>query len=117
MKKILLAVMMSALLSGCVYKSTAHAGKDFDETKVTQIVASKTTESDLLHLMGEPVKKEVVSANEVKWIYEYVTSTAAVRVFSANPKVDVTKKALEVLVKDGVVVNYALTNPGTTNYK
>lgn len=63
------------------------------------------------------MKKEVVSETDVKWIYEYVTSNAAVRVFSFKPKVDVTKKTLEVLVRNGVVVNYALTNPGKTQYK
>lgn len=53
----------------------------------------------------------------MKWVYEYVTSNAAVRVFSMKPKVDVTKKTLEVLIRDGVVVNHALTNPGKTQYK
>ncbi|HAV2293267.1 hypothetical protein [Enterobacter cloacae] len=117
MKKIILALAVSAMLSGCVMKSTAHAGKDFDETKISQIVSKQTTEADLLRLMGEPVKKEIVSDNEVKWTYEYVTSNAAVRMFSTKPKVDVSKKVLEVLIRDGVVVNHAYTNPGTTTYK
>lgn len=117
MKKIIFAIMIATVLSGCVYRSTAHAGKDFDETKATQIVSNKTTDADLIRLLGEPVKKEVVSDHEVKWVYEYVTSNAAVRMFSAKPKVDVTKKTLEILVRDGVVVNHALTNPGTTSYK
>ena len=118
MKKLsLLVLVVSAmLLSGCVYRSTAHSGRDFDETKATQIVSAKTTEADLIRLLGEPVKKEIVSDHEVKWIYEYVTSNAAVRVFSARPKVDVTRKTLEILLRDGIVVNHALTNPGTTKY-
>ncbi|CAI9399347.1 hypothetical protein [Lelliottia sp. T2.26D-8] len=117
MKKIILAVLVTTLLSGCVFRSTSHAGKDFDETKATQIVSNKTTEADLLRIMGEPVKKDIVSDHEVKWVYEYVTSNAAVRMFSTKPKVDVTKKALEVLIRDGVVVNHAFTNPGTTVYR
>ncbi|RKQ38405.1 membrane lipoprotein lipid attachment site-containing protein [Enterobacter sp. R1(2018)] len=117
MKKILLALVITTMLSGCVYRSTAHAGKDFDETKSSQIVSGKTTEADMLRLLGEPIKKDVVSDHEVKWVYEYVTSNAAVRVFSMKPKVDVTKKTLEVLMRDGVVVNHALTNPGKTQYK
>ena len=117
MKKFALVLVIAALASGCVYRSTAHSGRDFDETKSSQIVSGKTTEADLVRLLGEPVKKEVVSETEVKWIYEYVTSSAAVRVFSANPKVDVKKKTLEALVRNGVVVNFALTNPGPTNYR
>lgn len=117
MKKIILVVIVSALLSGCVFRSTAHSGKDFDETKAPQIIAKKTTESDLLRIMGEPQRKEVVNDHEVKWVYEYVTSNAAVRMFSAKPKVDVTKKVLEVLVSNGVVVNQALSIPGTTSYR
>lgn len=117
MNKLLIASLITILLSGCVYRSTAHAGKDFDETKATQLVSGKTTDSQLVALLGEPFKKEIVNDHEVKWIYEYVTSTAAVQAFNPNPKVDVSKKALEVLLRDGVVVNHALTNPGTTQYR
>lgn len=117
MKNIVIASIIALLLSGCVYRSTAHAGKDFDETKATQLVSGRTTDNQLIALLGEPVKKEIVNDHEVKWIYEYVTSTAAVKVFNPNPKVDVSKKALEVLLRDGVVVNHALTNPGTTQYR
>jgi hypothetical protein len=117
MKKIAFVLIIACITSGCVYRSTAHSGRDFDENKSTQIVSGKTTQNDLVGLLGEPMKKEVVSETDVKWIYEYVTSNAAVRVFSFKPKVDVTKKTLEVLVRNGVVVNYALTNPGKTQYK
>jgi len=116
-KKILFVVVLSVLVSGCVFRSTAHSGRDFDENKATQIVAGKTTQGDLLSLMGEPVKKDVINEHDVKWVYEYVTSNAAVRMFSTKPQVDVTKKTLEVLIRDGVVVNQALTNPGKTSYK
>lgn len=117
MKRILFVLLLSVLVSGCVYRSTAHSGRDFDESKSTQIEAGKTTQSQLLSLMGEPIKKDVINEHDVKWIYEYVTSNAAVRVFSTKPQVDVTKKTLEVLLRDGVVVNQALTNPGKTTYK
>lgn len=117
MKKITLVLIIACITSGCVYRSTAHSGRDFDENKSSQIVAGKTTEGDLIRILGEPVKKDVMNDHDVKWVYEYVTSTAAVRVFSVKPKVDVTKKTLEVLVRNGVVVNHALTNPGVTQYR
>ncbi|HEJ7888738.1 TPA: hypothetical protein SMI07_000732 [Serratia liquefaciens] len=117
MKKVILAVLMASVLSGCVYRSTAEAGKDFDQTKISSIQKGKTTESDLLSSLGEPVKKEVVSAEETKWIYEKVTSTAAVKVFSTKPRIDTKRKALEVLLKNGVVTNYAFTDNATSNYK
>ncbi|MFK3840137.1 hypothetical protein [Serratia sp. NPDC087055] len=117
MKKVIFAIIISSLLSGCVYRSTAGAGKDFDQTKISSIQKGKTTESDLLSSLGEPVKKEVVSADETKWIYEKITSTAAVRVFSTKPKIDTKRKALEVLIKNGVVTNYAFTDNATSNYK
>ncbi|WP_061799244.1 hypothetical protein [Serratia ficaria] len=117
MKKIILALLMASVLSGCVYRSTAEAGKDFDQTKISNIQKGKTTETDLLYSLGEPVKKEVISADETKWIYEKITSTAAIRVFSTKPKVDTKRKALEVLMKNGVVTNYAFTDNATSNYK
>lgn len=117
MKKVIFAIIIASMLSGCVYRSTAEAGNDFDQAKISSIQKGKTTESDLLSYLGEPVKKEVVSADETKWIYEKVTSTAAVRIFSTKPKIDTKRKALEVLIKNGVVTNYAFTDNATSNYK
>ncbi|WP_159565909.1 hypothetical protein [Budvicia diplopodorum] len=115
MKKLLLVVACVSAISGCVYRSTVQAGKDFDHNQISKIVKGETTEGQLASLFGQPVKKEVVSGNEVKWIYEKVESTAAVRMFSAKPKVDTKRKALEVLIKDGKVINYAFTDTTTDN--
>ncbi|WP_411555747.1 hypothetical protein ACLIN0_11745 [Pantoea agglomerans] len=117
MKKLAIALSIMILASGCVQKSTAHSGKDFDETKASQLVSGKTTDSQLVSIFGEPVRKQVVNDHEVKWIYEYVTSTTTGKTLSSNAEVDENTKILEVLVRDGVVVNHGFTNLGPTKLR
>ncbi len=51
--------------------------------------------------------KTVTSANQEKWIYMYMTTKAKARVFlTMNVQSEINQKALEVLLENGVVVNY-----------
>jgi len=68
MKKFALVLIIYCVASGCVYRSTAHSGRNFDESKSSQIITGKTTEGDLIRLLGEPMKKDIVNDHDVKWV-------------------------------------------------
>jgi hypothetical protein len=52
------------------------AGKDFDATKVSQIVKGKTTSNDLLAMFGTPYSKQPKDNDEEMWVYSYAEATA-----------------------------------------
>ena len=73
-------------------------------------------------MFGEPFLKTVVSANEEKWMYIYTSGSAKAQSYIVTMKVETTasQKTLDILLRDGVVVNYAYNegqNPSniTTN--
>lgn len=80
-------------------------------TNISQIVKGKTTSSELVALVGEPYTKTVLSETDEKWIYMYSAGTAKAQsyVFSMDVQTTGTQKTLDVLISEGVVVNYAYT--------
>jgi hypothetical protein len=104
-------------LSGCA-TSSYSVGKNFSSENVSQIVKSKTTSEEMVTLFGEPYSKTVISATDEKWIYMYSkgTATAQSYIVTMDVKTTGTQKMLDVLITDGVVVNFAYTegqNPYT----
>lgn len=64
--------------------------------------------------MVQPLAKAVVSASEEKRTYTYINSSSSAQSHILTTKVETTgiQKTLDVLVKDGVVINLAYTeNP------
>ena len=104
---VLLAVLS---LSGCA-TSTYSVGKNFASENVPQIVKGKTTSEDLISLLGEPYTKTVLSASDEKWIYMHSEGTAKAQsyIVSMDVKTKGTQKMLDVLISNGVVVNFAYT--------
>ena len=102
----LLSLICVALI-GCVTRTTT-TGTDFDASKIGDIKKGVTTTEELVGLLGQPFSKSVKSADEVIWYYTRVkaTSTASLGWNSPNIKTEGHKKNLELLIKDGVVVNY-----------
>jgi outer membrane protein assembly factor BamE (lipoprotein component of BamABCDE complex) len=105
-------------LAGC---ATANytAGRDFTQESVSQIIKGKTTGEELTALMGQPDAKAVMSATEEKWTYQYINTTSSAQSYVVSMSVETTgiRKLLDVLIKDGVVINYAYTEgpiPGMT---
>lgn len=107
---IALASMITLGLSGCA-TSSYTVGRDFMSTNISQIVKGKTTSSELVALVGEPYTKTVLSETDEKWIYMYSAGTAKAQsyVFSMDVQTTGTQKTLDVLISEGVVVNYAYT--------
>ncbi|MCL1075910.1 hypothetical protein [Shewanella dokdonensis] len=110
MNRNIIFAVAALILTSC---ATSHmtTGADFDATKVTSIVKGKTSADELQILMGQPFTKTVIDENSERWGYLYtdVTSKAKSYVFSVDVNTTGLRKQLDVLIKDGVVVNYSYT--------
>lgn len=100
--------------AGCATSSYTY-GRDFPGENVKQIVKGKTTSAELVRIFGEPFSKHVMSETEEKWIYTYSSGTASAQSYVISTKVQTTgqQKMLDVLIKNGVVANFAF-NEGPT---
>lgn len=106
MLKTALTLSLIALLSGCAHQSEIKQGTPFSQEAAAKITKNKTTTADLLQLLGSPAYKSVVSGNEEKWTYSYTTGKATAQAFSAKVKGSMETHTLDVLIKDGTVINF-----------
>lgn len=116
MKRLGLAVVaaISLVVVGCAntHTSSYSVGKNFPSENVSKIVKNETTVIELIQMFGEPFLKTVISESEEKWTYNYSSGTASVqRKFVQIGKVQTTgqRKTLDVLLKNGIVTNFAYT--------
>lgn len=114
------ASIISALLliTGCA-TSNVLIGKHFSSENVQQIVKGETTTSDLVALFGHPSYKGVLTADEEKWIYMYIESTAKAQSYLLimNVQSTGTQKTLDILIKNGIVINYTFNEGPTAEFK
>lgn len=111
MKKIvaiIIPLILSSLL-GCTYTNHYESGTKISAEKVQKIVKGKTTEADLINMFGQPFSKGVVSENETKWIYMHNTVSASAQAFTMKTTSNAEMTTLDILLRDGVVINYAYT--------
>jgi len=114
----IVALIMFLVLSGCA-TSNYSIGKEFSSDNVTNIKRGQTTTAQLLEWFGEPFSKTVISGTDEKWIYMYSsgTATASSGLLSMKMESKGTQKTLDILISNGVVVNYAFTEgSGPYNY-
>ncbi len=115
MKKGLFAIALSVfILSGCA-TSTYSVGTDFPIERASEIEKGKTTSEQLAQMFGQPYSKSVVSESQEKWLYFYSAGTSKAQSYIVTMDVKTTgsQKTLDVLVKDGVVANYTVTQSQT----
>lgn len=117
MKTLVTVIFVLFFLSGCVSSNYA-VGNDFNSLNVEQIEKGKTTSEELVTLIGQPYTKAVLSQSDEKWVYMYSTGTtkATSYIVSMDVKTTGTQKILDVLITDGIVVNFTFTegqNPYT----
>jgi outer membrane protein assembly factor BamE (lipoprotein component of BamABCDE complex) len=95
----LLLVAVISLSFGCA--KPYIVGTPIEKAKVDQIVPGTTPEAKIMEMFGNPEKKEMMGAGQMKYVYNY---------YYLEPRFwtkDVTEKtSLEVLTKNGVVVKY-----------
>ena len=106
----LMVLIFIILASGCA-TSSYSVGTDFSSVNIDKIVKGKTTSQEMIQLFGEPFSKSVVSAEDEKWMYMYSKGTAKAQSYVITMKVETTgtQKMLDVLIKNGVVINFAYT--------
>ncbi|HCG7220456.1 TPA: hypothetical protein NJ354_003686 [Vibrio parahaemolyticus] len=112
-KSLRLAAFLAAsaiTLSGCVYKSNVDYGTQFTSEQVEKIEKKVTTKADLIRIFGEPSVKSVVSETGEKWVYSYTGGSASSQAFTMKTTSDISTHMLDILLENGVVVNFAETN-------
>lgn len=105
MKKILFFITV-LFLSACSQTHNSEQGTPFDETKVKQIVEGSTTEAQLLRLLGEPASKTVVNGSDAKWVYTYTKKASTSHTLIGETSYTIEERTLDVIVSNGVVMNY-----------
>lgn len=75
---------------------------------MSQVTKGKTTAAELRQMFGEPFSKTVISETEEKWLYSH--SSGTVRVVAMKAQTTGRQKTLDLLLKDGVVTNFAYTD-------
>lgn len=89
-KRMLLIIAMGFFL-GC----TATAGRQFDTNAINIIEINKTTESDVLFMLGTPTSKKELNNGIVIYNYSYGDTSYK----------GVSVGALQIQLFDGVVIN------------
>ncbi|MCE9791639.1 hypothetical protein LZ659_08525 [Shewanella indica] len=100
-------------LSACTYTSNMNVGTNFSSEQVAKIAKGKTAEADLVNLFGQPQVKAVINETDVKWIYSYTEGSASAQAFTMKTTSDFTTHTLDILLRNGVVVNFAETHAPT----
>ena len=98
------------ILGGCATQTQqSSTGRDFDDTKVSQIKKGVTKADDVVALYGEPDRKEIVSGTDVMWHYTYtskVVKTHSAPFSSVKTTTSGFQKKLDVLLQNDVVINF-----------
>lgn len=106
-----LCLVLAASVLGCA-SATVSVGKPFDSAKVAAIQKGKTTIPEIVAWFGEPYTKSVAGADGETWTYYFsqARSVAKNYVYKIDVKTEQTSKKLDLFCRDGVVLNYTLSD-------
>lgn len=105
----ILVPLLCLVMLGCTYTNQYESGSQISVENVNRIVKGKTTEAELIGMFGQPFSKAVISATETKWIYTHNAVSASAQAFTMKTTSSAEMTTLDILLKGGVVVNYAYT--------
>jgi hypothetical protein len=125
---IFIIIAMSVAIWGCVsytatqYPAKTEFGKPIDIATYDQVVEGKTTESDLITLLGEPTRVMERTGSKVLQYFHFQTQTYGSMVSPAGMTGASSHSMLMFKIINGVVVKKAKIagsqpvemNPGTT---
>ncbi|MGA9756328.1 MAG: hypothetical protein WBV23_14420 [Desulfobaccales bacterium] len=95
MSKNLLLIILVGILGGCSVNNTV--GQKFDTTAVNRIELGKTTENEVISMLGAPSSEKKLDNGMVVYYYSYGDK----KDFGADSAVD----SLQIQLYNGVVVN------------
>jgi outer membrane protein assembly factor BamE (lipoprotein component of BamABCDE complex) len=110
MRLLLIAFAFICVLTGCTYTSHVSTGTPFPLDKVSQIKKGQTTKQQLEGLFGQPFSKSIINETDEKWLYSYVDGSASAQAFTMKTTSVMTQHTLDILLSNGVVINFAETN-------
>lgn len=88
MRKIAVCLAMLVFLFGC---ATAEKGRSFDNQKAQQIDVGKTTEAEVVAMLGAPYRTKTSSNGEKKFRYAHGQAKVVLGSISSNYQVvDIT---------------------------
>lgn len=106
----IITLSTAILLSACTYTSNMNMGNNFSSEQTTKISKGKTTEAELVSMFGQPSVKTVINETDVKWIYTYTEGSSSAQAFTLKVTSNFTTHTLDLLLRDGVVLNFAETH-------
>lgn len=108
--------LICAMLMGCAMEMvTVTDGKYYiSMNKGYTIKQGVTTTSELIAMFGQPYSKSIKSADEVEWLFHYVTVTSPTSfVTTTAPNDNIAwhdvkgyRYLLKVIIRDDVVIDY-----------
>ena len=106
----LLGLACALALSACA-TATFTSGRDFDTSKVSQIVKTKTTAAEMVAWFGPPSQKSVAAdGGEVwAWFFTQSKSHAQSYIISMDVKTQTAGKKLTATLRDGIVQTYTFS--------
>jgi hypothetical protein len=102
------------MLGGCTYTMRSAQGTKVSAAQIQEIKLGKTTETDLLSLLGPPSRKEVRMDGSIVLLYMYSeteTPTLPGGFIMYGFLEKDREETFEILVKDGVVQSFHFTKP------
>jgi hypothetical protein len=102
------------LLAGCSYTFTSAVGTRVTSDQIQEIKLGRTTQLDLVKLLGSPAKTEKAMDGTHRLVYEWtdIWSPTFPGGYQARGFFDKEKdEAFEVILKDGVVQSYRFMKP------
>jgi len=97
------------LLAGCSYTFSSAEGRRVTSAQIQEIKLGRTTELDLVKLLGSPAKKEKAMNGSDRLVYEWtdIQSLTFPGGYQARGFFDKEKdEAFEIILKDGRVQSY-----------
>ena len=119
MKKIIVILGIAILILGCAPKTQSVMGSMIDPIKVEAIQKNVTTADQIVQNFGPPMNKAMVDGGET-WTYMFYSSESSTTSLT-TAQVTGRQQKLDLLIKDGIVVNYVyndgpVTMQGSTSF-
>ena len=101
-------------MPGCSYPFTSVEGRRVTSAQIQEIKLGRTTELDLVRVLGSPSKKERMMNGTDRLVYEWtdISSPTFPGGYQARGFFDKEEdQAFEIILKDGRVQNYRFIKP------